>query len=61
MIVSFGKKDKSFHGPPISIGIVRIGRKISQRSLGRLGSETLQCIYSQMVLKRGLTMTRICT
>tara|TARA_B100000214_G_scaffold179667_1_gene129345 strand:- start:572 stop:1030 length:459 start_codon:yes stop_codon:yes gene_type:complete len=41
------EKDKSFHGPPISTGIVKIGRKkLARESLERLGSETLQQLIS---------------
>ena len=47
------KKDKSFHGPPISTGIVKIGRKkLARESLGRLGSETLQQLLSDGLEKR---------
>ena len=47
------KKDKSFHGPPISIGMVKIGRKkLARESLGRLGSETLQQLLSDGLEKR---------
>ena len=47
------KKDKSFHGPPISTGVVKIGRKkLARESLGRLGSETLQQLLSDGLEKR---------
>ena len=47
------KKDKSFHGPPISTGMVKIGRKkLARESLGRLGSETLQQLLSDGLEKR---------
>ena len=42
------EKDKSFHGPPISIGIVRIGRKkLARESLARVGSEPLMRLLSE--------------
>ena len=41
------EKDKSFHGPPISTGTVKIGRKkLAKESLSRLGSETLLKLLS---------------
>ncbi len=47
------ERDKSFHGPPISTGIVRIGRKkLARESLGRLGSETLLQLLSEGIEKR---------
>ena len=47
------KKDKSFHGPPISTGMVKIERKkLARESLGRLGSETLQQLLSDGLEKR---------
>ena len=47
------ERGKSFHGPPISIGIVRIGRKkLARESLGRLGSETLLQLLSEGIEKR---------
>ena len=47
------EKDKSFHGPPISIGIVRIGRKkLARESLARVGSETLMHLLSDGLEKR---------
>ena len=47
------EKDKSFHGPPISIGIVGIGRKkLARESLARLGSETLMHLLSDGLEKR---------
>ena len=47
------EKDKSFHGPPISTGMVKIGRKkLARESLGRLGSETLQQLLSDGLEKR---------
>ena len=47
------EKDKSFHGPPISIGIVRIERKkLARESLARVGSETLMHLLSDGLEKR---------
>ena len=47
------EKDKSFHGPPISIGIVRIGRKkLARESLARVGSETLMRLLTDGLEKR---------
>lgn len=47
------EKDKSFHGPPISIGIAKIERKkLARESLGRLGSETLLQLLSDGLDKR---------
>ena len=47
------EKDKSFHGPSISIGIVRIGRKkLARESLARVGSETLMHLLSDGLEKR---------
>lgn len=47
------ERDKSFHGPSISTGIVRIGRKkLARESLGRLGSETLLQLLSEGIERR---------
>ena len=47
------EKDKSFHGPPVSIGVVRIGRKkLARESLARVGSETLMHLLSDGLEKR---------
>ena len=47
------EKDKSFHGPPISIGIVRIERKkLARESLARVGGETLMHLLSDGLEKR---------
>ena len=47
------EKGKSFHGPPISIGIVRIERKkLARESLARVGGETLMHLLSDGLEKR---------